>query len=120
MITTKILHLIEEGGLEAHKIAAVTFTNKAAREMRERVKKLAAEGDTKPELKGLRISTFHTLGLQILQKEYKRLDYRKGFSIFDYQDSLNLILELTRKSHGDFKDFAAPILSQISSWKILV
>lgn len=117
VITTKILHLIEQGGLEANKIAAVTFTNKAAREMRERVKKLAAENTSHADLKGLRISTFHTLGLQILQKEYQRLDYRKGFSIFDYQDSLNLILELTRKSHGDFKDFAAPILSQISSWK---
>ncbi len=117
VITTKILHLIEEGGMDPSKIAAVTFTNKAAREMRERVKKLAAESANKTDLKGLRISTFHTLGLQILQKEYVRLGYRKGFSIFDYQDSMNLIIELTRKSHGDFKDFAAPILSQISSWK---
>ncbi|MFK8067718.1 MAG: UvrD-helicase domain-containing protein [Gammaproteobacteria bacterium] len=113
VITTKILHLIENCALEPRKIAAVTFTNKAAREMKMRVKKMS--GDT--NIKGLRISTFHTLGLQIIQQEYQRLGYRKGFSIFDYQDSLNLIIELTRKTHGDFKDFAAPILSKISAWK---
>ena len=113
VITTKILHLIENCAMEPRKIAAVTFTNKAAREMKERVRKMSGETDTK----GLRISTFHTLGLQIIQQEYQRLGYRKGFSIFDYQDSLNLIVELTRKTHGEFKDFAAPILSKISNWK---
>ncbi len=113
VITTKILHLIESCAVDPKKIAAVTFTNKAAREMKERVKKMSGDID----IKGVRISTFHTLGLQIIQKEYLRLGYRKGFSIYDYQDCLNLIVELTRKTHGDFKDFAAPILSQISNWK---
>lgn len=113
VIITKILHLIENCSMEPRKIAAVTFTNKSAREMKERIKKMAGDVDTK----GLRISTFHTLGLQIIQKEYLRLGYRKGFSIYDYQDSLNLIVELTRKTHGEFKDFAAPILAKISNWK---
>ena len=113
VIISKILHLIESCAMDPGKIAAVTFTNKSAREMKERVKKMSGDVDTK----GLRISTFHTLGLQIIQKEYLRLEYHKGFSIFDYQDSLALIVELTRKSHGEFKDFAAPILSRISNWK---
>ncbi len=113
VIITKILHLIENCAIEPRKIAAVTFTNKSAREMKERIKKMADDVDTK----GLRISTFHTLGLQIIQKEYLRLGYRKGFSIYDYQDSLNLIVELTRKTHGEFKDFAVPILAKISNWK---
>lgn len=117
VITTKIIHLIENCALDPAKIAAVTFTNKAAREMRERVKKLASQKNMQVDLRGLRISTFHTLGLQILQQEHQRLGYRKGFSIFDYQDSLNLIIELTRKSHGEFRDFAAPILNRISGWK---
>jgi len=113
VITAKILYLIKECAMDPRKITAVTFTNKAAREMKERVGKMA--GDI--NIKGVRISTFHTLGLQIIQQEYQRLGYRKGFSIFDYQDSLSLVVELTRKSHGEFKDFAAPILSHISNWK---
>ena len=113
VIITKILHLIENCAMDPRKIAAVTFTNKSAREMKERIKKMSGDVETK----GLRISTFHTLGLQIIQKEYLRLGYRKGFSIYDYQDSLNLIVELTRKTHGEFKDFAAPILAKISNWK---
>ena len=65
VITRKIAHLVRHCGMDPRHIAAVTFTNKAAREMRERVAKLMDGGTTA----GLRVSTFHTLGLNILRRE---------------------------------------------------
>ena len=79
VITQKIAYLIEECGLKAHNIAAVTFTNKASKEMKVRVSQIL----DKSKSKGLKVSTFHTLGLNILKKEYKHADLRSGFSIFD-------------------------------------
>ena len=79
VITQKIAYLIRDCGIRARHIAAVTFTNKAAREMQERVGKLVKG----PEAQGLRVSTFHTLGLDILRRELKGAGYRSGFSIYD-------------------------------------
>ena len=75
--------LIGEAGVPARHIAAVTFTNKAAREMKARVGELLTGKDGR----GLMVSTFHTLGLNILQQEYSLLGYRKGFSILDARDA---------------------------------
>ena len=69
VITNKIAHLIRECGYQARHIAAVTFTNKAAREMKERV----AQTLGRKEARGLMISTFHTLGLDIIKREYAAL-----------------------------------------------
>jgi len=90
VITEKIAHLVRRHGLPAAKIAAITFTNKAAREMRERVGKLlrGSEGE------GLTVCTFHSLGLRFLQIEHARAGLRRGFSIFDSDDSAGLIKEL--------------------------
>ncbi|RTZ61947.1 MAG: ATP-dependent DNA helicase Rep, partial [Gammaproteobacteria bacterium] len=77
VITYKIAHLIREHGIAARHIAAVTFTNKAAREMNQRVRQLLGGR----EARGLRISTFHTLGLNIIRQEQSLLGYRSGFSI---------------------------------------
>ena len=99
-------------GLAPEHIAAVTFTNKAAREMRARAARLlSAEA-----VQALTISTFHTLGLRILRREARRVGYRSGFSIFDAQDTANLLRELLRAG-GDAKADPAPLQWRISAWK---
>ena len=91
VITQKIAWLIREAHVDAKNIAAITFTNKASREMKERVMDLL----TKDEARGLTVSTFHNLGLNIIRREYKTLDYKAGFTIFDSQDSSTVLKELT-------------------------
>jgi ATP-dependent DNA helicase Rep len=113
VITEKIAHLIGPCGIAANRIAAVTFTNKAAMEMKTRVKKLLGGRSAR----GLRISTFHRLGLGILQRECKRLDYQPGFSVFAGDDCVAVLQELLR-SHGDRGvEKAERFHWQISSWK---
>jgi len=110
VITRKIAWLIRECGMQPTRIVAVTFTNKAAREMKTRVAALLKGTDAK----GLAISTFHTLGLTILRKELAASGYKPGFSIHDSEDSLNLIRESLRGHKG-----VAPesVQWQISAWK---
>jgi len=113
VITRKIQYLIDTCGIKAKHVAAVTFTNKAAREMRERVGKLL--GSSRSE--GLTISTFHQLGLNIIRSERKSLGLKSGFSIFDGQDSHTLIRDLLIQEHGAEGDKAASIQQRISAWK---
>ncbi len=107
VITRKIAVLIHERGIAPSHIAAVTFTNKAAREMKTRVAALLTGSDAK----GLAISTFHTLGLRILRTEGVRAGYQPGFSIYDSTDSLDFIRDLLRNS------MAEEVQRQISHWK---
>lgn len=113
VITRKIAYLVNTCGINARHVAAVTFTNKAAREMKDRVGKLikgsAAEG--------LTVSTFHQLGLNIIRTERKELGLKNGFSIFDGQDSHTLIRDLLIQEHGAEGDQAASIQQRISQWK---
>jgi len=111
VITHKIAHLIETCAIPARSIVAVTFTNKAAREMRERVSRLLPRDAGK----GLIVSTFHTLGMRILRREAKTLGYKPSFSIFDSQDSLHLIDELLRSRPAAFA--ADALRNRISDWK---
>jgi ATP-dependent DNA helicase Rep len=90
VITHKIAYLINECGYPARNVAAITFTNKAANEMKERVGKLLGGRETK----GLTISTFHALGMQILREEATHIGYKKQFSIFDTADTGKIISEL--------------------------
>lgn len=90
VITHKLAYLIEQCGYAPRNIAAITFTNKAANEMRERVGKLLTGRNTK----GLTICTFHALGMQILREEAGLLGYKKQFSIFDSADTAKIISEL--------------------------
>jgi ATP-dependent DNA helicase Rep len=113
VITRKIAYLVEQCGVQAKNIAAVTFTNKAAREMKERVGKLL--GPNAGE--GLTVSTFHQLGLKIIRTERKELGLKSGFSIFDGQDSHTLIRDLLIQEHGSDGDQAPIIQQRISSWK---
>ena len=113
VITQKIVHLIKNCGYQARHIAAVTFTNKAAKEMKARVSKLL--GDTNN--KGLRVSTFHNLGLNIIRREHLALNMRANFTIFDDQDSLLLIRDLCKKGEDFDKKELQLILNAISKWK---
>ncbi|ELP9499706.1 DNA helicase Rep [Vibrio alginolyticus] len=113
VITNKIAYLVQQCGYKARNIAAVTFTNKAAREMKERVCQTLGKGESK----GLMVSTFHTLGLNIIKREYKHLGLKAGFSLFDDQDQLALLKELTEKQLDGDKDLLRQLLSCISNWK---
>ncbi len=113
VITRKMAYLIEQCGMPARHIAAVTFTNKAAREMKERVSQLVKG----KEARGLTVSTFHNLGMNILRAEYKALQYKSGFSIFDGQDAQTLIRDLLIQDHGAESDNADRIQQRISQWK---
>ncbi|MDQ3205765.1 MAG: UvrD-helicase domain-containing protein [Pseudomonadota bacterium] len=90
VIVEKIAHLIATARMPAKRIAAITFTNKAAKEMRERVTK-RIRGDA---AEGLTICTFHALGLRFLQIEHAKAGLRRGFSIFDSDDSAAQIKDL--------------------------
>ncbi|WP_153111980.1 UvrD-helicase domain-containing protein [Propionivibrio limicola] len=109
VITQKIAYLIEQCGLKPSNIAAITFTNKAAREMQERVGSLLKD---KPV--GLTISTFHSLGVRILREEAKALGYKPQFSIFDSTDCYGIISDLA--SSVD-KATIRRLQSLISNWK---
>ena len=113
VIINKMAYLLEKCGYRARNIAAVTFTNKAAREMKERV----AQSIGKQLSRGLWISTFHTLGLEIIKKEYKVVGLKAGFSLFDDQDTLALLKELTEKELQEDKDLLRALMTAISNWK---
>ena len=90
VIVEKIAHLIQSGRYPAKRIAAITFTNKSAKEMRERIAK-RLRGDAAD---GLTICTFHALGLKMLQIDHAKLGLRRGFSIFDADDAASQIKDL--------------------------
>lgn len=113
VITRKITYLVEECGMPARHIAALTFTNKAAREMKERVSGLLKKGAGR----GLTVSTFHNLGLNIIRKESKTLGYKPGFSIFDAEDARSLLKELLLKDGDIDSDHLDAVQSTISNWK---
>ncbi|QGM80169.1 DNA helicase Rep [Otariodibacter oris] len=113
VIINKIAHLIENCDYSPKHIAAVTFTNKAAREMRERV----AHSIGKENSKGLTISTFHTLGFEILKREHKLLDYKSGMTLFDEHDQIALLKHLLPENVTEDKDLLKQLISTISNWK---
>ncbi|MDR0805295.1 MAG: DNA helicase Rep [Enterobacteriaceae bacterium] len=113
VITNKIAYLIRECGYQARHIAAVTFTNKAAREMKERV----AQTLGRKEARGLMISTFHTLGLEIIKREHAALGMKSNFSLFDDQDQMALLKDLTEKWLEHDKTLLSQLISAISNWK---
>ena len=113
VITNKIAYLVQKCEYKARNIAAVTFTNKAAKEMRERVLQTL----NKQEAKGLWVSTFHTLGLEIIKKELKTLGFKEGFSLFDDQDTNQLLGDLTEDELKKDKDLLNLLKMQIGSWK---
>jgi ATP-dependent DNA helicase Rep len=113
VITGKIAYLVEQCGIPSRNIYAVTFTNKAAREMKDRVSKLLSSSESK----GLSVSTFHNLGLNIIRFEIKTLGFKPGFSIMDQEDCRNLLKELLVR-HTDLDEkLIDNIQHTISDWK---
>ncbi|MDH5649431.1 MAG: UvrD-helicase domain-containing protein [Gammaproteobacteria bacterium] len=113
VITKKIAWLINQAGYKPSDIYAVTFTNKAAKEMRDRVKSLLKKGDDDTP----NISTFHSLGLAIIRQEHDSLGYKSRFSIFDSEDCARLVRDLMRTDLSGDKSLPDRVRWQISAWK---
>lgn len=113
VITSKISWLIRQCGYQPRHIAAVTFTNKAAREMKSRL----AQSLRREETRGLHISTFHTLGLEIIKREHQLLGMGARFSLFDDSDQLALLKDLAGQALAEDKTLLTQLQWQISAWK---
>ena len=98
VLTTRIAYLIESG-VEPYNILAITFTNKAAKEMKERVFKLVGE------VKDIQISTFHSFGLYIIKRHYNLLGYERNFTILDGDDSLVLVKNIVKEMGLNTDDY---------------
>lgn len=101
VLTNRIANLIENG-VEPSNILSITFTNKAAKEMKERVYNLIGK-----IAYDIQISTFHSFGLKILKKHYDLLGYDKNFVILDSDDTLTVIKKLIKESNLDPKEYSA-------------
>ena len=108
VIIEKIAHLVGSGRMPAKRIAAITFTNKSAKEMRERLGK-RLKGDA---AEGLTICTFHALGLRFLQIEHAAVGLKRGFSIFDADDSNAQIKDLMPGAKNDAVEAAKNLISR--------
>ncbi|WP_454781342.1 UvrD-helicase domain-containing protein [Legionella sp. WA2022007384] len=113
VITQKIGYLINTCGYAANTICAVTFTNKTANEMRARVAAVLPAANRR----GLKIATFHTLGLSILKRDYALCELKKGFSIFDSEDCLQILRSFLPANKATEREFIFQIQQQISRWK---
>lgn len=116
VITQKIAHLIENCRIPADRITAVTFTNKAAREMKSRVQKILSHEKSR----GLTVSTFHQFGLQFLRHELKHTSLKPNFSILDADDCQRLLAELMVRdnlSGAERRELVHEAIKKISDWK---
>ena len=112
VLTSRIAYLIEKG-ISPQNILAITFTNKAAKEMQERVAKLINYG-----ARNIQISTFHSLGLKIIKENYEFLGYQKNFIILDSDDTLTVVKKLMKELNMNPKYYnAKEIRNKISSAK---
>ncbi|CAL4325831.1 UvrD-helicase domain-containing protein [Buchnera aphidicola] len=113
VIINKIIHLIKNCQYQPENIVAVTFTNKAAHEIKIRLAKYL----NAIHIKNMIISTFHSLGLEIIRKEIKSFDLDINFCIFDEKDQLSLLKTIIDKKIEYNKKFLKKILFMISYWK---
>ncbi len=101
VLTTKVAYLIEKIGISPYNILAITFTNKAAKEMGERLYKLVGETSKK-----VTVSTFHSFGVKILRENFELLGYKKNFLIMDSDDSLSVIKKVMKELNIDNKIYS--------------
>ena len=113
VITQKIGYLINTCGYTAKSVCAVTFTNKAANEMRARIAAFLPAASRR----GLKVATFHTLGLSMIKRDVALCNLKKGFSIFDSEDCLQVLRGFLPTNKANERDFILQIQQQISRWK---
>ena len=113
VLTTKVAYLIEEVGISPYNILAITFTNKAAKEMSNRLYRLIGD-----KAKNVQVSTFHSFGVKILRENFKYLGYDKNFIIMDSEDSVSVIKKILKEKGIDPKIYNPnAIKNKISSCK---
>ena len=110
VLTTKVAYLIEEKNIDPNNILAITFTNKAAKEMKERIFKL--EGNSAFYIQ---ISTFHSFGLKILKENCELLGYEKNFTILDSDDSLSIIKKVMKELNIDANKYNPKAIKNVIS-----
>ena len=112
-LTTKIAYLIKEKNVSPYSILAITFTNKAAKEMKDRIYSLIGE-----EAKKLQVSTFHSFGLKLIRENVRLLGYDSNFVIMDSDDSLTVVKKILKDMNLDPKLYSPKaIRNKISSCK---
>lgn len=113
VLTTRIAYLVEELGVDPSNILAITFTNKAAKEMKERVVQMLGRLGYE-----IQMSTFHSFGLSILKEHYDKLGYKSNFTILDSEDSLTIVKKIMKESGYDIKEYnPKAVRSKISGAK---
>ena len=108
VLTTRIAHILMSGRAYPSQILAVTFTNKASREMRERVEKMVG-----PSSSGLWLGTFHSVGIKILRKHGELIGLKPNFNVLDSDDQIRLIKTLMQEMDIDDKRFAPKMVSAV-------
>ena len=110
VLTTRIARLIEHHGVDPSRILAVTFTNKAAGEMRERIARLLGE-----EPKGMWSGTFHAIGARILRNSAKHVGRTSSFTIYDEDDSLGVVKRIMERQGVSPKQWSPKVISSLIS-----
>lgn len=113
VLTYRIAHMIEDLGIPQYNILAITFTNKAAGEMKDRIKKLVSNN-----IDSMWVSTFHSSCVRILRREIDKLGYNKNFAIYDSTDQKNLVKQCMKELNISDKDInEKEIISKIGKQK---